>query len=179
MLTANHLSLIDPVLVTLAARRNVRYLALDELFGRSRLFDRVTLYFGAISMSRTHPPLGALREGLAHLAAGGLLGVFPEGRRVAAWGEVEPKRGAAWLAMATNAPLVPVAIHGSDRAMGVEHRELRPVPLRIWIEPPLQPGSYLDRVDPLAAMMADWEQAIDARLGPWQGQGGPHRGTGP
>jgi 1-acyl-sn-glycerol-3-phosphate acyltransferase len=171
VVTSNHLSLIDPVLVTMAAGRNIRYLALDELFGRSRLFDRVTLFFGAIPMSRTRPPLGALREGLAHLSGGGLLGVFPEGRRVSAWGELGPKRGAAWLAIATNSPLIPVAIHGSEMLMGMEHTGLRPAPIRIWIEPPLHPDAYLDREDPLGAMMADWERAVDARLRPWQGPG--------
>ncbi len=181
VLTANHLSLIDPVLVTLAAGRNVRYLALDELFGRSRLFDRVTLFHGAIPMSRTRPPLGALRQALAHLDTGGLLGVFPEGRRVTAWGEVAPKRGAAWLAIGSGAPLVPVAIHGSEGTMGMEQPALRRTPVRIWIEPPLIPDDYLDRVDPPAAMMADWERALDARLGPWidRAAGGLRSGDDP
>ncbi|MGD2051126.1 MAG: lysophospholipid acyltransferase family protein [Acidimicrobiia bacterium] len=169
VVTANHLSLIDPVLVTMAARRNIRYLSLDELFNRSRLFDRVTLFFGAIPMSRTRPPLGALREGLTHLAGGGLLGVFPEGRRASAWGELKPKRGAAWLAIATNSPLIPVAIHGSEKIMGMEHTGVERTSIRIWIEPPLLPDAYLDREDPLGAMMADWEQVVDARLRPWQG----------
>ena len=49
----NHQSHVDPPLLSIALRTNVRYLAVDELFGRSSLFDRFILYFGAIPTPRT------------------------------------------------------------------------------------------------------------------------------
>ena len=161
---ANHLSHIDPPLVSLAAGRNVRYLALDELFGRFKPFDALTLYFGAIPMSRVRPPLGAMKTALAHLGDGGWVGVFPEGRRVGWWGESGPKRGAAWLARRTGAPVIPVAIAGTEGTLSLVEPRVRRTAVRIWIEAPLDPADYqaLDRPD--EALMADWWKAVDRRL---------------
>jgi 1-acyl-sn-glycerol-3-phosphate acyltransferase len=169
VIAGNHLSHIDPPVISLAAPRNVRYLALDELFGKTRLFDWITLYYEAIPMSRTRAPLGAMREAIATLEGDGLLGVFPEGRRVAAWGEVyPPKRGAAWLAMRTGSPLVPVAVQGTQGTLSIDVPGLARTAVRVWVEPPLLPEDYLDRIDPIGAMMDDWYRALDRRLGMWQ-----------
>ena len=168
VIAANHLSHIDPPVITIAAPRNVRYLALDELFGQTRIFDWITLYYGAIPMSRTRAPLGAMREAIATLEDDGLLGVFPEGKRVAAWGAVHPpKRGAAWLAMRTGSPLIPVAVQGTQGILSVDHPGLARTAIRVWVEPPLLPENYVDRVDPIGAMMDDWYRAMNRRLEPW------------
>ena len=173
VLAANHLSLIDPPFVGLTIKRNVRYLALEELFGRSRLFDELTLFFGAIPISRTRPVHGPLRTAISELEAGGAVGVFPEGGRVRAWGETEPKRGAAWFSMRTGAPLVPVSMTGTHRTLGLETMKIRRPSIRIWVDEPLLPEDYVDRVDPLAAMMEDWRQAVDEHLAPWWSNGPP------
>ena len=172
VMAANHLSLIDPPFVGLTIKRNVRYLALEELFGQSRFFDRLTLYFGAIPISRVRPTHGALRTALEELARGGVVGVFPEGGRVAAWGEVEPKKGAAWLSMQSGAPLVPVALNGTEGTLSLTEPRIRRTAVRVWVDEPLHPDAYLDRVDPLAAMMEDWRRTLDSHLAPYFGSCG-------
>lgn len=168
IIAANHFSHVDVVVVSAAAGRNVRYLGVDELFGRHRAFDRFMLFFGAIPISRDRPPLGGLRQAVVAIQEGAALGVFPEGKRVASWGDVTPpKRGAAWLAFATGAPLVPVAVLGSDATMSLNDRRLRTTPLRVAAGQPLWWHDYVDRVDPLAAMMADWEAWVGAQVGHW------------
>jgi 1-acyl-sn-glycerol-3-phosphate acyltransferase len=167
VLAANHLSLIDPPFVGLTIRRNVRYLALEELFGRSRIFDGLTLFFGAIPISRDRPTHGPMRTALEELEAGGVVGVFPEGGRVPAWGEVPPKQGAAWLALRTGAPLIPVALTGTEATLSLTDMRIRRTAVRAWVDEPLHPDDYLNRVDPLGAMMADWVAALDRHLAPW------------
>lgn len=167
VLAANHLSLIDPPFLGLTIKRNVRYLALEELFGRSRFFDELTLFFGAIPISRDHPTHGPLRTALDELEGGGVVGVFPEGGRVTGWGAVEPKRGAAWLSLRTGAPLVPVAMTGAEGTLSLTDMRIRRTAVRVWVSPPLLPDDYLDRVDPLGAMMEDWRGALDGHLSPW------------
>jgi hypothetical protein len=62
---------------------------------------------------------------------------------------------------------VPVAIAGAQRTLSQTESRFRRTPVRIWIEPPLEPSRYVDRIDPLEAMMSDWRTAMDSRLGAW------------
>lgn len=164
VVAANHFSHLDPVLAGTALKRFTRYLAVDELYGRSRVFDGLTLGLGAIPLSRERAPLGALKLALETLDAGDLVCLFPEGRRVREWGEQPPRRGAAWLSLRSGAPLVPMAISGTEIIWPVDATRLRRGPVRIWIGEGLQPDRYLDRVDPIGAMMADWHAWMDERL---------------
>lgn len=167
IMAPNHLSLIDPPLVTLANRRLVHHLALDELFGRSVIFDKATQWMGTIPMSRTRPPLGALKTALELLEAGQIVGVFPEGARARYLGERPPKNGAAWLSLATGAPIVPVAINGSEGLLSLSEPRLRFPSIRLSILKPIYPDGYVDCPDPLTAMMRDWFRAIDDVIGYW------------
>lgn len=167
VVAANHLSHLDPPLVVNSLGRHVRFIAVDELFGNHMAFDVVTGFFGAIPTDRDGVPLRALEQTVEHLRAGGSAGVFPEGRRVAYWGETEPKRGAAWLSWMSGAPLLPIAIHGTERTLGQTERGIRRTAVKMWIEEPIRWHDYADRVDPLGAMTTAWFQALDNRLAPW------------
>jgi len=164
VVAANHFSHLDPVLVVVGVGRPIRYLAVDELFGNSAFFDRLILWLGAIPMSRTRAPLGALRVALAELAAGGTVGLFPEGVRVWAWGEERPRRGAAWLACRAGVPLLPVAIAGSDDAMGRGARHLSRRPVHVTVGEPILPADFATAADPAQEMMDEWERRIDDAL---------------
>ena len=168
IVAANHLSHIDPFVVTMSIGREVRYIALDELFGSGAVFDAVTLFFGAIPTNREGAPLGALKEAIRHIQEGGVVGLFPEGRRVAYWGESAPKRGAAWLAWMTGAPLLPVTVHGTHRTMSPATREVVGRPsLRVWVDSPLEWHEYAGFVDPLGAMTDQWRDRVGDHLAAW------------
>lgn len=164
VVAANHFSNIDPVVVSMAAGRPIRYLAVDELYGNSAFFDRLTLWLGAIPMSRTRAPLGALRTALAELAAGGTIGVFPEGVRVWNWGEASPKRGAAWLARRAGVPLVPVAVWGTDQVMGRGGTRIERASASGITCEPIIPGDFASAEDPLGAMTAEWQRRVGEAL---------------
>lgn len=164
VVAANHFSHLDPIVVGLAAGRPVRFLAVDELFGRSRAFDAVTLSLGAIPMTRTRVPFGPLKLALAELGAGRSVGVFPEGVRVWTWGERSPKRGAAWLALRAGVPLVPVAVAGTDLAMGREARGIRRSPVAVAVGEPILPDDHAGDEDPVGSMSHAWAHRIGALL---------------
>lgn len=167
IVTANHLSLIDPVLVSAAIGRLVRFLALDELFGQSRVLDRMMLYFGSIPISRVRPPLGAIKQALRVLDDGEVLGIFPEGARAQYWGERTIKRGAAWLSLATSAPIVPVSIVGTEATMSLDEPRVRIPAVRLTVHPAIDPAPYIDHEDPLVAIMREWVSVIDNQIGHW------------
>ncbi|MGI9666284.1 MAG: lysophospholipid acyltransferase family protein [Acidimicrobiia bacterium] len=168
VIAANHFSHLDPYLIGTNLDRFIRFLAVDQLYGQHIALDATLNFFGAIPLDRDGYPVRALRAAIDHLESGDAVGLFPEGRRVEAWGINAPKNGAAWLAWMTGAPLVPVAIHGTEHTLGPAEKGLARTAVRIWIERPLWWYDYVDRTDPLTAMMDDWYHAMNTHLEPWE-----------
>ena len=161
----NHLSHLDPVMAGLALRRPVRFLALDELWGNAAVLDVVFRAFRAIPMPREgRYPVGALREALRHLAAGGVIGMFPEGRRVRCWGDVPLERGAAWLALRAGVPIVPVAVWGTQYAMPIERLRLRRAPIRVVVGSAVDPEGFAGRDDPVGALTEAVREVLDREI---------------
>ncbi|MDJ0792447.1 MAG: lysophospholipid acyltransferase family protein [Acidimicrobiia bacterium] len=168
VIAANHFSHLDVPLIGLNLDRFLRFLAVDELYGRNLAFDAALNLFGAIPLDRDGYPVAALRTAIAYLEDGHAIGVFPEGRRVESWGVDPPKRGAAWLAWMTGAPLLPVTIYGTHVSMAPEARSFTRAASRIWIDEPLWWHDYTDRIDPLQSMMDTWYEVVNEHLEPWR-----------
>ncbi len=171
VVAANHFSHLDVPIIGANISRFLRFLAVDEIYGKSRAFDATLGFFGAIPLDRDGYPVRALRTAIDYLHDEHVIGVFPEGRRVEEWGVDPPKRGAAWLAWMSGAPLVPVAIHGTEHSLSPDIRRFHRTAVRMWIEPPLWWHDYADAVDPLQSMMDDWYERVDDRLRPWRTRG--------
>ena len=157
VLASNHFSHLDPPVIGALVRRPVQYLALDELIGVNRFLDVSLRMFGAIPLPRGRVSVRAIRAALARLEAGGIVGVFPEGRRVARFGDTIPKRGAAWLARRAGVPMVPVAVIGTDRAMGLDNKVHR-ARVRVVFGEAIAPGDTV-------RMMTAWQDWMEKRLG--------------
>ncbi len=126
IIAANHLSHIDPAFIMTATSREVNYLSKQEHFkGRLRgaLFGRM----GVIPIDRDGDASNALDAAEAILRDGGAVGIFPEGTRSRDGQLGRGRTGAARLAAATGAAVVPVAIRETDRVIPVGKR----VP-RLW-----------------------------------------------
>lgn len=109
ILAANHIGMIDGVLMVACTPRLTFALAKEELFrGKGRSLHLI----GQVPVVRTRPNPSAISRSVQVLREGHMLAVFPEGGRAA--GEMEWARGgAAYLAMVTGAPIVPVALLGT------------------------------------------------------------------
>lgn len=109
ILAANHTGLLDGPLLYAVVRRPVHALVKQEMF--AGVLGRALLAGGQIPIDRFGYDVGAIRNCLAVLRRGGVLAVFPEGTRGA--GDFARTRpGAAYLALCTGAPIVPVASLG-------------------------------------------------------------------
>jgi len=115
ILAANHIGLLDGPLLAAFAPRPVHALTKKEMFeGRTGVALRV---FGQIPLSRHEVDVAAIKDCLKVLRDGGVVGVFPEGRRGS--GEMRQAHGgAAYLALVTGAPVVPVAVFGTREPDG-------------------------------------------------------------
>ncbi|MGH2997771.1 MAG: lysophospholipid acyltransferase family protein [Gaiellaceae bacterium] len=111
ILVANHESLFDPWILALATPRPVRYMAKAELF-RNPITGALMRSFGAFPVERGTGDRAAISRAAELLRDGQILGMFPQGtskRRA----QRPFHRGAARLALATGAPMVPVTLTGT------------------------------------------------------------------
>lgn len=114
VITANHDSVLDPFVLAAAISRPIRYIGKAELW-RVPVLRFLLADVEAIPVERGGSDAGAIESAAAALEAGAVVGIFPEGgvRREGPW-----LRGAARLALATGAPLVPVRLLGTGEALG-------------------------------------------------------------
>jgi 1-acyl-sn-glycerol-3-phosphate acyltransferase len=116
LVIANHQSAIDPVLIALATRRPMRFLARRTLF-RPKLFGWLISGLGAIPLNQDMSGKEGLKTGLELLKSGNGLLIFPEGTRTRD-GSIQPfKPGVILLIRRSKAPLIPVAVAGPFEAM--------------------------------------------------------------
>lgn len=112
VVVANHESLLDPPLLALASRQPLRFLAKRELW-RYRPGAWLMDALGAVPVERGRAGYGAIERAAELIRAGEPVAIFPEGTvKGGTW-----TRGAARLALATGATLVPVRIVGTARAL--------------------------------------------------------------
>lgn len=114
IVVANHLSLVDPPLISHVLPMPVTFLAKEEAL-RSPLTGPFARAWRAIPVRRGEPDLWAIRQALAVLAAGGVLGLFPEGTRSRNHRLQVGQPGAALLAVRSGAPILPIAITGTEQ----------------------------------------------------------------
>jgi len=115
ILASNHLSSSDPTMLAAAI-----YPRWPKCMAKIELFQKpgVGFFFalsGAFPVKRFDADLGALREAERLLAQGEILGMFPEGHRSDTGALIEAHLGTALIALRSGAPVVPVAITGSER----------------------------------------------------------------
>jgi 1-acyl-sn-glycerol-3-phosphate acyltransferase len=113
ILAANHIGILDGPLLVAVSRRLCFAMAKHELF--TGVSGAIFSHVGQIAVNRRVVDKRAISRSIQVLRAGKILAVFPEGVRGA--GEMTfAKGGAAYLALVTGAPIVPVAILGSREA---------------------------------------------------------------
>lgn len=112
IVVANHLNNADPPLLGASLPRRIRFMAKQELFDSP--LGPLVRSFGAFPVRRFEADLAALRRAQSILKEGGVLGMFPEGHRSRSGGMGPPHPGTALIALRSGAPLLPVAITGTE-----------------------------------------------------------------
>ncbi|MGZ4445758.1 MAG: lysophospholipid acyltransferase family protein [Nocardioides sp.] len=107
---SNHIGIVDGPLLAIFAPRPVHALTKDEMFrGALGPFLRAS---GQIPLDRFHTDPAAVKACLRVLRDGGAVGIYPEGTR--GDGTLSSfHRGAAYAALVSGAPVVPVVMLGS------------------------------------------------------------------
>jgi 1-acyl-sn-glycerol-3-phosphate acyltransferase len=173
ILASNHISVLDPVFIAMAATttgRAVRFLAAAEFFRKPAIgwgLRRIR----QIPIRRGASDRRALEQAARVIRNGALAGIFPEGTLSPDGNLLPGRRGAARLALASGVPILPCGIWGTRARWprgGIRwKRPLRPK-IVVSFGPVLQPEGDLENPDDVQAftdriMAAIGEQVALAR----------------
>ena len=107
ILISNHFSLGDPIRLAFVAPRPIHFMAKQELFD-SKLKRFFLTQLLAFPVYRKQADMLSLKQAMAVLDKNHIFGIFPEGRR-SLTGELDSfEKGAAFLAIRCNAPIIPI-----------------------------------------------------------------------
>ena len=129
--TANHVSIFDPPMVSMAAMRPIAYMAKKELFEPGEKLGWLVKRLGAFAVDRTKPEIATFKTVRDILATSWSLGVFPQGG-IRPYGKIEEiKKGFAVIAKNAKADIIPVGIANFDGYPKLKPFTRRNVDLRI------------------------------------------------
>ncbi len=152
ILAANHRSFLDPFVIGTMAKRPMYYVAKKELFMR-RWQAWILNALGAFPIDRGASDEESVKTAKAILARGDIVLIFPEGTRIRPGALGRAKRGVGRLALETGAPVVPIAVIGTEAVR--KGWRIRPHKVRIRAGRPLRFPHVDDASKTLAAAVTD------------------------
>lgn len=151
VLAANHLSFSDHIFLSLFVPRPLYFVGKAERLGRRGVRGRLSgLFFRSIGMIPVRRDGGrggvaALETSRELLDRGLGVGIHPEGTRSPDGRLYRGHTGAAWLSLATGAPVVPCGLVGTDQVQSPGSLLLRRARFEVHFGQPLLPGRYAGR----------------------------------
>ncbi|MEV0203132.1 lysophospholipid acyltransferase family protein [Nonomuraea sp. NPDC050691] len=139
ILAANHLSVLDSFLLPALLPRPVTFVAKNEYFSGNPVAGWFMRLGNSVPVDResAHAAQTMLDAATEVLERGELFGIHPEGTRSPDGRLYRGKIGVAWLALRTGAPVLPVALSGTEKVLPVGAKVPRPARIGIKIGAPM------------------------------------------
>ena len=115
ILAGNHVSYLDPPMISLATGKRVAYMAKQELFtDKNKLLKFLVHSLGAFAVNREKPELATFKTVKAIFNTPWSLGIFPQGRIIKEPVISDIHKGFVLFAKKFEADILPVAVCGFD-----------------------------------------------------------------
>jgi len=118
VIVANHSSLLDGFVLVSSVKPKITFMSAAYLF-KMPFVGNILRGVGAIPVQGKGNDIKLIKNAMKVLQAGGVLGIFPEGRITNEKDDFSAKAGAAYLAVKADVPIIPMAIKGAGKALPV------------------------------------------------------------
>lgn len=168
ILASNHLSFVDSMVIPMVVPRRVAFLAKSDYFTGCGIKGTLSRWwfngFGMIPVDRDdHRAVqAALDLALDVLRRGEAFGIYPEGTRSRDGRLYRGRAGVAWLALQAGAPVVPVALSGTEKLQPVGSRFPRRARVSVTFGASLDFRGRFDGVSPGKARREATEEIMAA-----------------
>jgi len=165
---ANHVSNLDPPILFPALPGQASVMLKQELM-RIPLLGTAMRMAKFVPVARGHSREAAQRSVAAAgeaIRSGLHFLIFPEGTRSGSGRLGVFKRGPFFLAMETGAPVVPVAISGTQKLMPKGSTKIRPGTVRVEMLPVIRPEEFARREELIAAVRTAIAEALPEEMRP-------------
>lgn len=147
LVCANHISAVDPIMLTIALHRQVCFMGKKELFKIPGLAQLIRA-LGAFPVDRKSGDVSAVKHSIQLLKSGKNVGLFPQGTRHP--GEdprtTTVRNGAAMIAYRAEASVLPMYIHRKNNTPKLFRKTVvvigKPIPFSEFGYDPEQKGEY-------------------------------------
>ena len=180
VLAPNHFSQMDHFFVGVYLKRKIRFMAKSQMFGPPVL-TYIYKHGGVFPVRRGHHDEEAITTARVLVEQEEMLLVYAEGGRSRSGELGEPKPGIGRIALETGAPIVPVAIHGSERVRGWKRLHFPRVtvqfggPLSFPVEAAPSRGRQLEVATEVFGQVREMYEALATRSAARSGHRSPDR----
>ena len=136
LIVSNHVGAVDPAIIGGWTPRPVWFMAKAELFQGAWAW--LMRGYHAFPVVRHSPDRTALRRAFGLLKQGSAVVLFPEGHRSENARLLRAEPGAGFIARRSGAPLVPIAITGTQNVLNRQQRFPRPAEVSMTFGEPFQ-----------------------------------------
>ncbi len=161
IVVSNHTAGVDPILVSSGCPRRIGWIMAEDM--RLPLLNWFWRWQGVIFVTRDKEGRKGLRDARAALAAGGCIGIFPEGRLERPHGRLLPfNPGVGMLVKRSGARILPVIVEGTPETRTAWQALWTPSRAKVRF---MRPISYADSTLTPAEIAAD----LQHRYAAWTG----------
>ena len=140
----NHISYSDPPTVGAAVGRRVRFMAKWELF-QIPVLGPIIRHVGAFPVKQATADRAALKRAMELLSTGEVVCIFPEGTRNLTGELLKAELGMGLIALKSRAPVVPIALVGTNDLLPAHSAFLKFSRVRVLIGEPVPLDDLYER----------------------------------
>lgn len=166
IVAANHTSFLDPIIVAVAIRRPVHFMAKEELF-RFRPFGWLLRQYQVFPVSRRRTDLQAMKRAISLLQRGEVVVIFPEGTR-GDGNQLRPARpGIGLIAARSKVPVIPMLHRGTEKILPKDAWFPKPQQVLVKFGEPVyfaeeRPGEWQEQIVRFSQTIMDRIAALKA-----------------